>query len=66
MHHNPLLTATQAAVILGCSRWTINRWAAEGKLKEAQKLPGYCGARLFRRSDVERLLAAQSKKKAAA
>lgn len=65
MPHDPLLTATQAAVILGCSRWTVNRCAADGRLKEAQRLPGYGGARLFRRKDVERLAARQAKNRAA-
>ena len=50
-----LLTTAQAAEIVGRSVPTVNRWAAEGILTPAQKLPGLRGAYLFRRSDVEAL-----------
>lgn len=51
-----LLTTAEVAAIKGKTVATINRWAAEGKLPVAQKLPGATGANLFRRSDVEALL----------
>ena len=50
-----LLMTAQAAEIVGKSVPTINRWAAEGVLPPAQKLPGRTGAYLFERSEVERV-----------
>ncbi len=51
MEHD-LITARQAADILGVGISTIHRMAEDGRLIEVQKLPGLRGARLFRRSDV--------------
>lgn len=51
-----LLTTAEAALILGKPIGTVNRWAKEGKLREAAKLPGRTGSRLYRRSDVEALV----------
>lgn len=53
-----LLTSPQAGTLLGKSARTIQRMADAGDLPVAQKLPGPNGAYLFRRSDVEALLAA--------
>lgn len=52
-----LLTSTQAGAILGRSARTVQRLAESGALTPAQKLPGPNGAYLFRRADVEALLA---------
>ena len=52
-----LIPATEAARILGVSIATLHRKAAAGEVPEVAKLPGLRGARLFRRSDVEALLA---------
>lgn len=51
-----LITTAEVAEILGKSVPTVNRWAAEGRLQPAQKLPGQRGAYLFRRADVEALM----------
>lgn len=56
-HPDDLLTSTQAGVILGKSGRTVTRMGDAGKIRIAQKLPGPNGAYLFRRSDVEALLA---------
>ncbi len=55
-----LVTATDAAEMLGVSKPTLNRMALEGALPAAHKLPGLRGARLFRRSDVEALAKASA------
>ena len=47
-----LISAAQAANLLGCSVATVHRRVADGDLVEAVKLEGLRGARLFRRSDV--------------
>ena len=46
--------AAEAADILGVSRATVLRWAADETLR-SQKMPGETGAYLFERSDVEEL-----------
>jgi excisionase family DNA binding protein len=53
--HTDLVTTAEAAEILGRPLATINRWASEGRLPRAAKLPGRTGANLYRRSDVEAL-----------
>lgn len=50
-----LLTTAEVAEILGKSVPTVNRWAVEGKLTPARKLPGLRGPHLFYRADVEAL-----------
>lgn len=63
LHHSDamppdeLLTSPQAAALLGKSHRTIHRLAESGGIPVAQKLPGPNGAYLFKRSDVEALLA---------
>lgn len=42
-----------AAEIAGVTQATINRWVAAGRLKPVAEFPGYRGARLFARADVE-------------
>jgi len=65
VHSPQQLTSREAAAILDCSVWTVNRLAASGGLKHSQKLPGLRGQWLFRRTDVERLAASRAKAKAA-
>lgn len=55
-----LLTSTEAGLILGCSGRTVTRRAEQGALPIAQKLPGPNGNYLFRRADVDALLAAET------
>lgn len=50
-----LISTSEAARILGRPVATVNRWATEGRLAVALKLPGETGARLYRRVDVEAL-----------
>lgn len=57
MNATDLLTADQAAQQLGVNRRTVTKWADDGKLAEALRLPGPTGARLFRASDVDTLAA---------
>ena len=57
---NGLLTSPQVAHLLGCSTRTVHRLVTSEELIPAQKLPGPNGAYLFRRSDVEALLAEPS------
>jgi excisionase family DNA binding protein len=49
-----VISAVEAAEILGVSRDTVLRWATEPKLASV-KLPGTTGARVFDRADVLRL-----------
>ena len=54
---NPDLIGTvEAAKMLGVSRQTVIRWAAEPKLKSI-KVPGETNPYLFERAEVERLAA---------
>lgn len=53
----PLLTAPEAARILGKSVRTVHRMALAGTLPAAHKLPGPTGAFLFDPADVEALIA---------
>ena len=50
-----LLTTAEVAEVLGISVPTVNRWAANGRLQPAQKLPGLRGHYLFRAQDVDAL-----------
>lgn len=54
-----LLTSAEVAEALDRPVATVNRWALEGRLPVAKKLPGRTGANLYRRSDVEALLSVQ-------
>jgi excisionase family DNA binding protein len=62
----PLLTSAEAAAILGVEQPTVNKWAAEGRLPVAMKLPGLRGHNLFRPEDVEALRDARAAAAAAA
>ena len=53
--HNNLITSAEASVLVGCDRATFNRWVTRGDVPIEVQFPGYKGARLFRRIDVERL-----------
>ena len=50
-----MITAAEAASILGVKQATVNKWALDGRLPVAQKLPGLRGANLFDPEDVEAL-----------
>lgn len=52
-----LIPTSTVAKLLGKTVATINRWAAEGRIVPAMKLGPNTGARLYRRSDIEALLA---------
>jgi excisionase family DNA binding protein len=51
----PLLTSTEIAARYRVTQSAIAKWARNGTLPTAHRLPG--GARRFRLSDVERLFA---------
>lgn len=51
MEHQ-LITAPEAAAILGVHRFTVNRWALQGDLEIAYRLPGKTGAFLFEEKNV--------------
>lgn len=51
-----LIGAAEAARILGVSRVTFSRWARDGKVQVAVRMPGDTGATLFDRQDVIALL----------
>ena len=55
--HNgePVLTTAEVAEMTGKSVATINRWANAGILPVAVQTPGLRGARLFRKSDVDKI-----------
>lgn len=49
------MSTREVAEFLGRPVGTINRWAAEGKLRSVKKLgDGRTSARLYRRRDVEK------------
>jgi predicted site-specific integrase-resolvase len=50
-----LVGSVEAASMLGVSRVTFNRWAADGKVPIAVQTAGKTGIRLFERSDIEKL-----------
>jgi excisionase family DNA binding protein len=47
-----LITAAEAAHLLGCSVPTVHRRIARGELAVVHRLPGLRGAVLLRRADV--------------
>jgi excisionase family DNA binding protein len=55
------LTVTEAAKVLGVSVMTLHRWDAGGKLKAHRHPINHY--RLYKKSDLSRLLKAISKKK---
>jgi len=48
-----LVTTAEAAQILDSDVSTVNRWAVEGRLRVAYRMPGAKGARLYLRAEVE-------------
>lgn len=52
-----LLTIQEAASRLGVSTYTVRRWALDGTLPEAYKVPTSNGVRLFHPDDVIALAA---------
>jgi DNA-binding transcriptional MerR regulator len=55
MPSDDLVTAAEAAEILGVHVATLHRLTRSGALSTAMKAPGLRGARFFLRSDVEAL-----------
>ena len=54
-----LLTAPQAAELLGIGQRTLSRWSSEGKAPQPLKLtPGQRGALRYRRADLAAWIAA--------
>ena len=54
---DPLMGSTEAARTIGVDKSTLTRWAAEGRIAVAHKLPGKNGAALYFASEVERVRA---------
>jgi excisionase family DNA binding protein len=50
-----LITTAEAAKLLGVDRSTLIRWVRAGKIAATVTVPGYRGALLFERSDVDAL-----------
>lgn len=59
MELDDLITATEAGRLLDKSARTVSRLAEAGQLPFVQKLAGPRGAYLFRRTEIEKLAAAQ-------
>lgn len=55
-----LLTSPQVGQMIGRSARTVHRLVEAGRLVPAQRLPGPNGPMLFRRADVEALLASHA------
>lgn len=56
MNRYELIGARDVATLLGVSRATVNRWAAEGQLKPVGTV-GVRGVRVFDRAEVQALAA---------
>ncbi|SKO51951.1 Helix-turn-helix domain [Mycobacteroides abscessus subsp. bolletii] len=54
-----MLSSTEAGQLLGVTTVSVQRWARDG-LIAAEKMPGKTGAYVFRRSEVERVLASRA------
>lgn len=54
MTRHELIGARDVATLLGISRATVNRWAAEGQLKPVGTV-GVRGVRVFDRATIEAL-----------
>lgn len=52
-----LIPTKAVAEHFGTTVATVNRWAAEGRIKPAVEMPGRTGARLYRLDDVRAQLA---------
>ncbi len=50
-----LVSTSEAAEMLKITPKTISRYAQDGRLRPATKLPGLTGAYLFNRTDIEAL-----------
>lgn len=57
MADDDLLATAEVAALVHRTVATVNRWAIEGRLRPAMKLPRRTGANLFRLADVEAFLA---------
>ena len=55
MPNDELLNTGEAAAELKVSVFTVNRYARDGTLEVAHKLPGLRGANLYRAADVKAL-----------
>lgn len=51
-----LLGEVEVAQLCGVSRWVVRRWKDEGRLRPV-RLPGDVRRNMYRRGDVERLMA---------
>lgn len=60
----PVVTAREAAELLGVTRQTIARWVNEGYMLPAKRLPGAHGAALFTTDEVDRVRATPRPRKA--
>lgn len=56
-----LITSTEAAEVLGVSKWHVSRMARAGKLSPAMQLPGPRGAFLFDSDTVREFAESRSK-----
>lgn len=55
-----LMSTAEVATLKGVHPTTVNRWVQAGRLPIAHKAPGIRGANLYRRADVEALVAARA------
>lgn len=53
---NDLISTSEVALLFGKSVATINRWAADGRIKPAVEGHGRTGPRLYSRADIEKIL----------
>lgn len=60
-----LIPTAEVAQILGANVKTVTRWASEGTLPYAQKLPGLRGPYLFDAAEVARFKAARDAERVA-
>jgi len=61
MSAEDVIGAREAEQLLGVSQSTLNRWIKRGLIRPARQLPGYRGAYLFDRADVERFASTRKK-----
>jgi predicted site-specific integrase-resolvase len=57
MPNTDLISTAEAADILGVNIATVNRWAVAGRIEPTFTGPGKTGARMFARTEVERVKA---------
>lgn len=57
MHNDELVGSAEVCRTLEINPSTVSRWVEAGRLTPAHKLPGRNGAYLFRRADIDTLVA---------